>query len=260
MGVIGVIGTVDQAQAEIIEIDIAGTFGSYSLENETSCFYKFDTDLKSLENIENITITTNDVLIFNTDGFSDAYHLLNQGHFYYALTNHDDITLGFSSHHSSQTLKTELAIGKHIFELIEPDEEYNDKWGMHEFGKRELCNKNRILEIIVIEPPNIKKLESKLDTKTEVKNKWKDRYNICFDKKENLKSKIENITSEFNQYKLDMVDNENQYTQLLQDHETQITNLQGNLTNANFEIDKLKQEKADLIKQVETLESQLQEN
>ena len=128
-------------------------------------------------------------------------------------------------------------------------------------------------------------LESKLDNqkdkvndKIEQKNKWKERYNTCFDKKENFKLEIANITTELNQcneskstletqlnqYKLDNVDNENQCTQLLEDHEIQITRLesnynllQQNLTNAEFTIEKLKQEKAQLIKQFEEVETEL---
>ena len=101
------------------------------------------------------------------------------------------------------------------------------------------------------------KLQNKADLKIERKDLWKERYNTCYDKKENFKTQLETTTQELNQYKLDIVDNENQCTQLLEDHETQITTLQGNLTNANFEIEKLKQEKADLIKQFEEVETEL---
>ena len=116
-------------------------------------------------------------------------------------------------------------------------------------------------------------LMNKVNTKSDTKNTWKERYKICFDKKEILKTKIENTTqelnqckadkttleSELNQYKLDIVYNKNQCTQLLNDHETQITTLQGNITEYKFTIEKLKQEKADLIKQVEELEANNQD-
>ena len=101
------------------------------------------------------------------------------------------------------------------------------------------------------------KLKNKTDTKIERKDLWKERWNTCFENKENIKTQLDTTTQELNQYKLDIVDNENQCTQLLNDHETQITTLQGNLTNANFEIDKLKQEKADLTKQFEDVETEL---
>ena len=71
---------------------------------------------------------------------------------------------------------------------------------------------------------------------------WKERYNTCYDKKENLKTVRDTYKSE------------------LSELQSNFDILQSNLTNANFEIDKLKQEKAQLIKQVETLETQLQEN
>ena len=101
---------------------------------------------------------------------------------------------------------------------------------------------SKIIKIHKNNPESTTKIESKLDKqkdklndKIEQKNKWKERYNTCFDKKENFKTELSDLESRFNI-------------------------LQTNMTNTNFEIDKLKQEKANLIKQVETLETQLQEN
>ena len=104
------------------------------------------------------------------------------------------------------------------------------------------------------------KLKDKKDLKIERKDLWKERWNTCFENKENIKTQLETTTQELNQYKLDIVNEQNQYNQMLNDHETQITTLQGNITEYKLTIEKLKQEKADLIKKVETLETQLQEN
>ena len=102
------------------------------------------------------------------------------------------------------------------------------------YKKTQKCNSDLIIRTHL----NIPKPDetTNLDTKIEQKiDNLKEQYNTCFDEKETIKNDLSIHKEKFDILRTDYI-------------------------NTNFEIEKLKQEKADLIKKFKTLETQLQEN
>ena len=284
IGIIGIIGTVEYAHAitfsnyfEEIKVNTDVPYNVYNhgepeqhITNACFVHYYFDRYTESerhfmslnpyLEDywssgytpITNITIEQDDKLTFHTEGINNTDSI--------KMTYPDGTIMTFETYTQYYPGEYErkenrflnkglrfLPIGTTTIEFIGPTN----------------CFSNTIT-INVIESKEINKLKEKTNDKIERKNLWKERYNTCYDKKENIKAQLETTTLEFNQYKLDVIDEQNQHNQLLEDHETQITTLesnynllQQNLTDAEFTINKLKQEKAELTKQFEEVETEL---
>ena len=123
-----------------------------------------------------------------------------------------------------------------VLMTYDPDNNWNIDCKIPIYREDKYSNKhfiNLIAETFNLEIPE--PIEPDETTQTN----WKERYNTCFDKKENLKTVRDTYKSE------------------LSELQSNFDILQSNLTNANFEIDKLKQEKADLTKQFEDVETEL---
>ena len=335
IGIIGIIGTVEYAHAEMFEIKFDLTSCDITQRTITHDAY---TDMKKTSNI---TITQDDVLSIQiwhiapyngrekVDNVSFQHGILVDSPFIkdteaiYTIDPPDRKKVHwygiFSKDHRfdhKYFIFSNKVIGKHIITTeIDPNAmeyvyEKLDKKLYRDEGKKRWIqqpmikpNCNTQLEVNVVESKE-SKLEFKLDKKSELKDKWKERYNTCNDKKENFKTELnntktelselqltynatksdydelwieyersadmyyelsdkhDNLETELNQCKLDIVDKENEYIQLLNDHETQlesykqqITNHTTTITEKQDEIDQLKQQLLEAENRIRELES-----
>ena len=231
IGLFGIIGTVEYAHAhELPEQDQAHNHIHLDLE-ENFC----DQEI-ILEHEQHLIISKND-----TDYLKEMnIHLYHQWHETSSgIWIHNDFVNHGSKYYSINPNGNYI---EHIIGYqIEPYQ-FLPNCKVPIYREHNLSNQhfiNLIAETFNLEIPEPTEPDEPDET---TQTNWKERYNTCYDKKENLKTVRDTYKSE------------------LSELQSNFDILQSNLTNANFEIDKLKQEKAQLIKQVETLETQLQEN
>ena len=281
MGVIGIIGTVDESHAHnttTIEYHIhkQGNFESYLNAKHIHVILDESICNQNTTKISNSIVNTYDSNVYIHNYFDE--HIKYTVHYNsnneprnntYTLIPDPNYMLYLPSSNRDGYYKIDLIHPCNIKDVIHIPTVYTHKTTsiepMH-------FNNNSESQINTLET-QLDKQKAKIDKKIEEKMLWKERYNTCYDKKENFKTKLNQcneskstLETQLNQYKLDNVDNENQCTQLLEDHETQITNLESkynllleNNTDSQFTIEKLKQEKANLTKQVEELETDNQD-
>ena len=219
IGIIGIIGTVEYSHAETQD-EIWYEVHIDELECNQNIF--IDSKYNGMLFIQNLD---NSQTIWQGDSFSPS-----------------DVENLYQHRIKNTQHKIDLTYGIVDFWILEKtDNRWNFKCPFITHKQHNTTDQytiNLIAETFNLELPELISDEPIEPTQTN----WKERYNTCYDKKENLKTVRDTYKSE------------------LSELQSNFDILQSNLTNANFEIDKLKQEKADLIKQVETLETQLHEN
>ena len=224
IGLFGIIGTVEYSHAiEFKEIDLG----------------------EILENCDNgITILNlNDHYILNNTGegdFKNAYlvfekynhiysehdhsiHITPQDYWYFVPTlTHDFSTLG-DHFLTSYNMKKPVDCNnfKHTFRVVHNESTSNDQRII-----------NLIADTFNLTPTNKPSNQDKID-------RLEKRYNTCFENKENIKTERDSYQSE------------------LSELQSSFDILQSNNTEYKFTVEKLKQEKADLIKQFEEVETEL---
>ena len=218
-------------------------FYDHSYQVNLASYYHFmalnSFQLTTARSLENITMTTDDSIIFGTHG--------NEGT---NLTNINKIVITWQNN-TTHTIEDRLWISDFPKNI---DTLRTGIITIELFGENITCTKKLTINIIdSIATTELKeKLDNqkdKLNDKIEQKNKWKERYNTCFDNKENFKTELSELQSNFDETQ-----------QELSTYEGMYNTLETVYNESLFTIEKLKQEKADLIKKVETLETQLQEN
>ena len=281
MGVIGVIGTVEYAQAEN-EVKITHhksddpyhKYDYYNLEKQNG-YMKLDLEVRC----DTANFVIRGEIIDHSQTYLDIQTLVNEipvstfgtpvlEYGYKSILQSRERPIYYEHINQPITVKifngTDVEHAGHFDTANSLDITFN-KW--------ELCNLDK--KFMIKSETNYleneqNEYETKLDKQKNKMNKWKERYNTCFDKKETIKTELSDLRSSFNVTQFDyettkqeLVNLETRFN-ILQSNNTESLNqlaiYKQNLTNANFEIEKLKQEKADLIKKVETLETQLQEN
>ena len=218
IGVIGVIGTIDNAEAYVYSLNMSDIFDPDTcIERSTQYIDILYGDYIYLTN------DVTDKLNFTSQEINVSFNKLNEIEviaFYW-----------FDYENSAYNSTTESAY--HHYGI----------YGANEFKIQYYDYKNDVWyfcynEIII---------RTHLDISVEPDDKWESKYNTCFDKKETIENNLSEYKVKFNTL------------------ESKYRLLQSNLNNTEFIIEKLKQknselinEKLELIKQVETLETQLE--
>ena len=241
IGIIGIIGTVEYSHAEGYEITDEHVIIDFEYYINNPCNNTVDTPVEIFDIQHTTELKITNVPNMKTDDLTQPLLWHSASHYFNTKLQQYTFPMEVKIHHGSNNIQllqwyVEPYTDDHVNEILCYLTIYKSDKLLDQYTI------NLIARTFDLTPTN-------QPTTTNNNDIWKERYNTCYDKKENLKTVRDTYKSELN---------------ILQSNNTELNSqlsiYKQNLTNANFEIDKLKQEKADLIKKVETLETQLSEN